>query len=113
MRKKITKTAVDNLSPEPRNAFLWDTEITGFDCKITPAGRKVYILQYRTENQDSRKAPCKYHPLHRRRRQRLRLINSQDPECTACLPQGAPCDDDAQCCSNKCKGQLSNRTSVG
>ena len=57
MRKKITKTAVDNLAPGPRNAFLWDTEITGFGCKVTPAGRKVYILQYRTEGQDSRKAP--------------------------------------------------------
>ena len=59
MRKKITKTAVDNLRPGPRDAFLWDTEITGFGCKITPAGRKVYILQYRTEGQDSRKAPKK------------------------------------------------------
>ena len=57
MRQKITKTAVDSLKPEARDAFLWDTEITGFGCKITPAGRKVYILQYRTENQDSGKAP--------------------------------------------------------
>lgn len=57
MRRKITKTAVDNLSPGPRNAFLWDTEIAGFGCKITPAGPKVYILRYRTEDQDSRKAP--------------------------------------------------------
>ena len=57
MRKKITQTAVDSLAPVPRNTFLWDTEITGFGCKITPAGRKVYILQYRTEGQDSRKAP--------------------------------------------------------
>ena len=57
MRQKITKTAVDSLRPKARDAFLWDAEITGFGCKITPAGRKVYILQYRTENQDSRKAP--------------------------------------------------------
>ena len=57
MRQKITKTAVDSLKPKARDAFLWDTEITGFGCKITPAGRKVYILQYRTEGQDSRKAP--------------------------------------------------------
>ncbi len=57
MRKKITKTAVDNLKSGPQDAFLWDTEITGFGCKITPAGRKVYVLQYRTEGQDSRKAP--------------------------------------------------------
>lgn len=57
MRQKITKTSVDKLRPKARDAFLWDTEITGFGCKITPAGRKVYILQYRTEGQDSRKAP--------------------------------------------------------
>ena len=57
MRQKITKTAVDNLKPGLRDTFLWDTEITGFGCKITPAGRKVYVLQYRTEAQDSRKAP--------------------------------------------------------
>ena len=57
MRQKITKTSVDALRPKARDAFLWDTEITGFGCKITPAGRKVYILQYRTEGQDSRKAP--------------------------------------------------------
>lgn len=57
MRAKITKTAVDNLKPGSRDAFLWDTEITGFGCKITPAGRKVYVLQYRTEGQDSRRAP--------------------------------------------------------
>ena len=56
MRKKITKTSVDNLKSGSRDAFLWDTEITGFGCKITPAGRKVYVLQYRTEGQDSRKA---------------------------------------------------------
>ena len=51
MGRKITKTAVDNLSPGPRNAFLWGTEITGFGCKITPTGRKVYILQNRTEGE--------------------------------------------------------------
>ncbi len=66
MRQKITKTAVDNLKPESRDAFLWDTEITGFGCKITPAGRKVYVLQYRTEAQDSRKAIKAHHPRQAR-----------------------------------------------
>jgi hypothetical protein len=32
--------AVDN-----RDVFVWDTEIKGFGLKITPAGRKIYILQ--------------------------------------------------------------------
>lgn len=30
-----------------RDGFLWDSETRGFGCKITPAGKRVYILQYR------------------------------------------------------------------
>jgi hypothetical protein len=28
MRRKISKTAVDDLAPGPRNAFLWHTDPT-------------------------------------------------------------------------------------
>ena len=44
---KITKSAVDDLSPASRPVFLWDTEKPGFGIKVTPAGKKVYVLQYR------------------------------------------------------------------
>ncbi|MGH6697612.1 tyrosine-type recombinase/integrase [Sphingopyxis sp.] len=44
---KITKRAVDALRAGSRNDFLWDTEVKGFGVKITPAGKRVYILQYR------------------------------------------------------------------
>jgi integrase len=44
---KITKRAVDAMRAGPRNDFLWDTETKGFGVKITPAGKRVYILQYR------------------------------------------------------------------
>jgi len=51
MREKVTKRAVDALKASDRDVYLWDTEVTGFGCKVTPAGRKVYILQYRTRSQ--------------------------------------------------------------
>ena len=57
MRKKITKRSVDALKPGPKPRFLWDTELTGFGCKVTPAGRKVFILQYRTRDQGWKSAP--------------------------------------------------------
>src|SRR5712671_8144346 len=47
MRTKITKRAVDSLRPAKGDQFLWDTELKGFGLKVTPAGSKIYILQYR------------------------------------------------------------------
>lgn len=44
---KITKRAVDALKPGSRDVFLWDADRKGFGVKLTPAGRLVYILQYR------------------------------------------------------------------
>jgi integrase len=43
----ITKRAVDALTPARVNAFLWDRELSGFGVKLTPAGVKVYVVQYR------------------------------------------------------------------
>ncbi len=57
MRKRITKRSVDSLEPGPRPVFLWDTEISGFGCKVTPAGRKIYIFQYRVRGQSNNTAP--------------------------------------------------------
>ena len=57
MRKRITKRSVDALKPGSRDVFLWDTDVTGFGCKVTPRGRKVFILQYRTRGQGSERAP--------------------------------------------------------
>ncbi len=46
MKTKITKRAVESVRPGSRAVFLWDTEIPGFGVKVTPAGKRVYILQY-------------------------------------------------------------------
>ncbi len=47
MKAKITKRAVDAAAPGKRDAFRWDTDLTGFGLKVTPAGTRIYILQYR------------------------------------------------------------------
>ncbi len=43
----ITKRAVDAAKAARTDSFLWDSTLRGFGVKITPKGRKVYIVQYR------------------------------------------------------------------
>jgi|TARA_R110000824_G_scaffold95568_1_gene229753 integrase len=45
--KKITKRSVDAVKADLRDQYLWDQELKGFGLKVTPAGRKVYLVQYR------------------------------------------------------------------
>ncbi|HTW54509.1 MAG TPA: Arm DNA-binding domain-containing protein [Stellaceae bacterium] len=47
MASKITKRLVDTATPDAaKDAFWWDSELRGFGLKVTPAGVKVYVLQY-------------------------------------------------------------------
>ena len=54
MKDKITKQAVESLNPGTKDHFLWDTELPMFGCKITPKGRRVYLLQYRINGRSRR-----------------------------------------------------------
>ncbi len=54
---KLTKSAVDAAQPQAQPVELRDTAVPGFMCKITPAGRKVFMLQYRT-NAGQRRKPA-------------------------------------------------------
>ena len=45
---KLTKRVVEKQQPEDRDTILWDTELKGFGCKITPKGKRVYLAYYRT-----------------------------------------------------------------
>ena len=47
MRGKITKRLVDAMRPGPRDIYVWDQTLPGFGLKITPKGKKVYVVQYR------------------------------------------------------------------
>jgi len=53
---KLTKSAVDATQPQAQAVELRVTLVPGFLCKITPAGRKVFMLQYRTNAGERRKS---------------------------------------------------------
>jgi len=57
MSCRLTKRVVDSLERGPRDLFVWDKDLTGFGCKVTPAGRKVFVLQYRTRIRGRASAP--------------------------------------------------------
>lgn len=52
---KLTKTAVDAATPRDRDYELRDTLIPGFLVKITPAGRKIFMVAYVAHNCQRRK----------------------------------------------------------
>jgi len=51
---KITKRAVDALQPGGSDSYLWDDELKGFGLKMTPAGAKTYLVQYRLGGRSGR-----------------------------------------------------------
>jgi len=54
---KLTKSVVDGATPEGRDRFLWDNEVTGFGLKVCAGGRKVYVCKYR--HGSGRRAPTR------------------------------------------------------
>lgn len=48
MLQKLTKKTIDQIEATKSAQFVWDTELKGFGLKVTPAGKKVFIYQYRT-----------------------------------------------------------------
>ena len=56
---KLTKRAIDALpSPAAQDQIWWDEDLKGFGLKLTPAGRKVFLVQYRPAG--DRRNPRKY-----------------------------------------------------
>src|SRR6202158_4617664 len=53
-RLKLTKTAIDALPKPPKDIVYWDSHAPGFGVKVTPKGRKVFIVLYRTAGAGSR-----------------------------------------------------------
>ncbi len=46
-RVKLTRRLVESAPLGDADRFLWDSEVVGFGVKITPAGARTYVLQYR------------------------------------------------------------------
>jgi integrase len=47
-RARLTKSAIDAFPTPPSDIVYWDAGLPGFGVKVTPRGRKVFIVLYRT-----------------------------------------------------------------
>jgi integrase len=50
----LTKSMIDELKPGASDTVYWDDSLAGFGLKVTPRGRKVFIVLYRTKDGFSR-----------------------------------------------------------
>src|SRR5215210_3283874 len=55
---KISKATIDALPSSDKDVIWWDATLKGFGLKATPAGRKVFLVQYRPVG--DRRNPRKY-----------------------------------------------------
>lgn len=55
---KLSKSVIDALPVPAKDTIWWDTTLKGLGLKITPAGRKVFLVQYRPAG--DRSNPKKY-----------------------------------------------------
>jgi integrase len=53
-RIRLTKSAIDALPTSKSDVVYWDAGYPGFGVKVTPKGRKVFIVLYRTGGAGSR-----------------------------------------------------------
>jgi integrase len=58
---KITARLIDAIEPENKDIIIRDSELKGFICKITPKGKKVYMLYYRTKDSRERRPAIGIH----------------------------------------------------
>src|SRR6058998_1117568 len=53
-RIKLTKSAIDAIPTPASDEVYWDAACPGFGVKVTPKGRKVFVVLYRTGGAGSR-----------------------------------------------------------
>lgn len=47
MPVKLTKTIIDETRPQDKELLIFDSLVSGFGLRVSPGGRKSFILQYR------------------------------------------------------------------
>jgi len=47
MSKRLSKRIVDGAHAGAKDIYVWDSALKGFGLKVTPSGRKTYLVQYR------------------------------------------------------------------
>ncbi|MEQ8268305.1 MAG: site-specific integrase [Parvibaculum sp.] len=51
---KISKRTIDTLSPVEKDVFIWDDELKNFGLRVSPSGRKTFLVQYRAKGRTRR-----------------------------------------------------------
>ncbi|MGJ8478134.1 Arm DNA-binding domain-containing protein [Sphingobium yanoikuyae] len=87
---KLGKRTIDALERSERDQFLWDENLSGFGLKVTPAGGKVFIFQYRLGGRGTKtkrwtigRYGAPWTPAKAREEaERLSILVSQGPACS-------------------------------
>ena len=96
MKTKITKRIVDSKGPQAADLFIWDTELTNFGLKITPKGKRIYLVQYWHEGRRRRYTIGEHGPLtpEQARSEAARILGQvaagEDPAATKANYRAAP-----------------------
>lgn len=95
--QKLTKKIVEATSPKDKDFILWDSEIKGFMCKVTPSGRKSYFLYYRTKEKRQRRPKIGDHGVLTAEQARsiaqqwlLQISQGKDPSMEKQEPRAIP-----------------------
>ena len=54
-RRPLTKQAVEGIASQAKDVFVWDSQQPGFGVRVTPAGRRSYVYQFRVKSGPQRR----------------------------------------------------------
>jgi len=52
---RLTKRVVESLPAKAERFVVWDSELKGFGVRVSPQGRKTYVVRYRTTGGSDRR----------------------------------------------------------
>lgn len=58
---RLTKRVVESFASKTGRYVVWDSELKGFGVRVTPQGRKTYIVRYRTTGRADRRLTLATH----------------------------------------------------
>ena len=63
INRKLTKQTIEAITPGDKDLIQWDSEIRGFGLKVTPRGKRSFVLFYRTLDHTQRKPTIGHYPV--------------------------------------------------